>query len=172
VAIFNDEQNQGGVVMKGSAEIIKVLNDVLRKELTGINQYFIHSKMCKNWGYEILAGVAWKESIEEMKHADEIIERILFLEGTPNLSAYDKINVGSSVPQQLNNDLGLEEGALTVLRSGIKACLDASDNATRELLEHILVDEEEHVDWIETQLHQIKEVGVENYLAQQIHKKT
>jgi bacterioferritin len=158
--------------MKGSAEVIKVLNDVLRKELTGINQYFIHSKMCKNWGYEILAGVAWKESIEEMKHADQIIERLLFLEGIPNLSAYDKISVGSSVTQQLQNDLGLEEGALVVLKGGIKTCLEASDNASRELLEHILVDEEEHVDWIETQLHQIKEIGVENYLAQQIHKKS
>ena len=158
--------------MKGNAEVIKVLNEVLRKELTGINEYFIHSKMCKNWGYEILAGVAWKESIEEMKHADQIIERILFLEGIPNLSAYDKISVGSSVQQQLNNDLGLEEAALVVLRNGIKTCLDASDNATRELLEHILVDEEEHVDWIETQLHQIKEIGAENYLTQQIHKKS
>jgi bacterioferritin len=157
--------------MKGSPDVIKVLNEVLRKELTGINQYFIHSKMCKNWGYEILAGVAWKESIEEMKHADRIIERILFLEGIPNLSAYDKINVGSSVQQQLNNDLGLEEGALVVLRSGIKTCLDADDNASRELLEHILVDEEEHVDWIETQIHQIKEIGVQNYLAQRIYHK-
>jgi bacterioferritin len=157
--------------MKGSPEIIKLLNEVLRKELTGINQYFIHSKMCKNWGYNALAEVAWKEAIEEMKHADEIIERILFLEGTPNLSAYDKINVGSSVPQQFNNDLGLEEAALGVLRSGIETCLDAHDNASRELLEHILVDEEEHVDWIETQLHQIDEVGLQNYLAQQIHKK-
>ena len=157
--------------MKGNAQVIKILNDVLRKELTGINQYFIHSKMCKNWGYEVLAGVAWKESIEEMKHADRIIERLLFLEGNPNLSAYDKISVGSSVPQQLQNDLGLEEGALVVLKGGIKTCLEAGDNASRELLEHILVDEEEHVDWIETQLHQIKEIGVENYLAQQIHKK-
>jgi bacterioferritin len=157
--------------MKGSVEVIKVLNDVLRKELTGINQYFIHSKMCKNWGYEVLAEVAWKESIEEMKHADEIIARILFLEGTPNLSAYDKINVGASVKQQLANDLGLEEGALAVLKAGIKTCFDVNDNASRELLEHILVDEEEHVDWIEAQLHQINEIGYENYLAQQIHKK-
>ena len=158
--------------MKGNAEVIKVLNEVLRKELTGINQYFIHSKMCKNWGYEVLAGVAWKESIEEMRHADKIIERILFLEGTPNLSAYDKINVGSSVKQQLENDLGLEEGALVVLRVGIKSCFDANENASRELLEHILVDEEEHVDWIEAQLHQIDEIGYENYLAQQIYKKS
>jgi bacterioferritin len=123
--------------MKGNAEVIKVLNEVLRKELTGINQYFIHSKMCKNWGYEVLAEVAWKESIEEMKHADQIIERILFLEGIPNLTAYDKINVGSSVKQQLENDLGLEEGALLVLKGGIKNCFDAGDNASRELLEHI-----------------------------------
>lgn len=158
--------------MKGNAEVIKVLNEVLRKELTGINQYFIHSKMCKNWGYEVLAGVAWKESIEEMRHADKIIERILFLEGTPNLSGYDKINVGSTVKQQLENDLGLEEGALVVLKAGIKTCFDASENASRELLEHILVDEEEHVDWIEAQLHQIKEIGYENYLAQQIFKKS
>ena len=158
--------------MKGNADVIKVLNEVLRKELTGINQYFIHSKMCKNWGYAVLAGVAWKESIEEMKHADEIIERILFLEGTPNLSAYDKINVGSTVKQQLENDLALEEGALVVLKAGIKTCFDANENASREILEHILVDEEEHVDWIEAQLHQIKEIGYENYLAQQIFKKS
>jgi len=158
--------------MKGNAEIIKVLNEVLRKELTGINQYFIHSKMCKNWGYVVLAEAAWNESIEEMKHADRIIERILFLEGTPNLSAYDKINVGSTVKQQLAYDLGLEEGALAVLKAGIKTCFDADENASRELLEHILVDEEEHVDWIEAQLHQIKEIGYENYLAQQIFKKS
>jgi bacterioferritin len=158
--------------MKGNAEVIKVLNEVLRKELTGINQYFIHSKMCKNWGYAVLADAAWKESIEEMKHADEIIERILFLEGTPNLSAYDKISVGTTVKQQLENDLGLEEGALVVLKAGIKTCFETSENASRELLEHILIDEEEHVDWIEAQLHQIKEIGYENYLAQQIFKKS
>lgn len=158
--------------MKGNAEVIKALNEVLRKELTGINQYFIHSKMCKNWGYTVLEGVAWKESIEEMKHADQIIQRILFLDGTPNLSAYDKISVGSTVKQQLENDLGLEEGALVVLKAGIKTCFDANENASRELLEHILVDEEEHVDWIEAQLHQIKEIGYENFLAQQIFTKS
>jgi bacterioferritin len=158
--------------MKGSADVIKVLNEVLRKELTGINQYFIHSKMCKNWGYAVLAEHAWNESIDEMKHADQIVERILFLEGTPNVQAYDKIQVGSNVKQQLENDLGLEQAALTVLRPGIKTCLDAHDDATRELLEHIVVDEEHHIDWIETQFHQIKEVGYENYLAQQIFKKS
>ena len=158
--------------MKGNPDVIKVLNEVLRKELTGVNQYFIHAKMCKNWGYAVLGEHAWDESIDEMKHADKIVERILFLEGTPNVQAYDKIQVGSNVRQQLENDLGLEQAALTVLRPGIKTCFDAHDDATRELLEHIIVDEEHHVDWIETQFHQIKEVGYENYLAQQIFKKS
>ena len=158
--------------MKGNLDVIKVLNEVLRKELTGINQYFIHAKMCKNWGYAVLGEHAWNESIDEMKHADQIVERILFLEGIPNVQAYDKIQVGSNVKQQLENDLGLEQAALTVLRPGIKTCLDVRDDATRELLEHIVVDEEHHIDWIETQFHQIKEVGYENYLAQQIFKKS
>jgi bacterioferritin len=158
--------------MKGSPEVIKVLNEVLRKELTGINQYYVHSKMGKNWGYEVLAGVHWKESIDEMKHADSLVERILFLEGVPNVAAYDKISVGATVKQQLENDLGLEQAALTVLKPGIKTCLDAHDDASRELLEHIVVDEEHHIDWIESQFHQIKEVGYENYLAQQIFKKS
>jgi bacterioferritin len=158
--------------MKGNVDVVKVLNEVLRKELTGINQYFIHAKMCKNWGYAVLAEHAWNESIDEMKHADQIVERILFLEGVPNVQAYDKIQVGSNVKQQLENDLGLEQAALTVLRPGIRTCLDARDDATRELLEHIVVDEEQHIDWIETQFHQIKEVGYENYLAQQIFKKS
>jgi bacterioferritin len=158
--------------MKGSPEIIKLLNEVLRKELTGINQYFIHSKMCRNWGYSVLAEHAWNESIGEMKHADQLIERILFLEGAPNVQAYDKIQVGSTVKQQLENDRGLEQAALTVLKPGIKTCLETQDDATRELLEHIVVDEEHHIDWIETQLHQIREIGNENYLAQQIFKKS
>ena len=158
--------------MKGSPEVIKVLNEVLRKELTGINQYFIHSKMCKNWGYAVLADHGWNESIDEMKHADLLVERILFLEGVPNITAYDKILVGSTVKQQLENDLGLEQAALTVLKPGIRTCLDVHDDATRELLEHIVTDEERHIDWIETQFHQIKEVGYENYLTQQIFKKS
>jgi bacterioferritin len=158
--------------MKGSPDVIKVLNEVLRKELTGINQYFIHAKMCKNWGYGVLAEHAWNESIDEMKHADRLIERILFLEGVPNVTAYDKISVASSVKQELENDLGLEQAALTVLKPGIKTCLDGRDDGSRELLEHLSVDEERHIDWIETQLYQIKEVGYENYLAQQIFKKS
>ena len=155
--------------MKGNADVIKVLNDVLRKELTGINQYLIHAKMCKNWGYEVLADVHWHESIDEMKHADRLIERIIFLEGVPNVAAYDKISVGANVKQQLENDRGLEQAALTVLKPDIKICLEVNDDASRELLEHFVLDEE-HLDWIEIQLHQIEEVGLQNYLAQQIHK--
>lgn len=158
--------------MKGDAKVIKVLNDVLRKELTGINQYFVHAKMCENWGYEALYRAIWDESLGEMKHADRIIERILFLEGVPNMSGYDKILVGSTVKQQLENDLSLETAALAILKPGIKTCLEAGDDASRELLEHIIVDEEHHVDWIEAQLHKIKEVTYENYLAQQIYKKS
>lgn len=157
--------------MKGNKKVIDVLNQVLRKELTGINQYFVHAKMCENWGYDRLHKHIRKESIEEMQHADRIIERILFLEGTPNISSYDKITVGADVKQQLDNDLALEAAALVVLHDGIKTCVEAADDASRELLEHILVDEEEHVDWIESQLHQIKEVGYQIYLAQQIKEK-
>ena len=157
--------------MKGNEQVISVLNQVLRKELTGINQYFIHAKMCENWGYAKLKKVLWEESIGEMKHADQLIERILFLEGAPNITNYDKILVGSGVKQQLENDLALELAALTVLRPGIKTCIEAADDASREMLEHIVVDEEKHVDWIETQLHQISEVGYQNYLAQQINEK-
>ena len=158
--------------MKGNSQVIKVLNDVKKKELTGINQYFVHAKMCENWGYEALYEVSRKESLDEMKHAELVIDRILFLEGTPNLSGYDKIMVGPTVKQQLENDLGLESAALAVLKPGIKTCLEAGDDGSRELLEHIVVDEEKHVDWIEAQLHKIKEVGYENYLAQQIYKKS
>ena len=156
--------------MKGKKQVIDVLSQVLRKELTGINQYYLHAKMCENWGYKRLRKIIREESVEEMKHADRIIERILFLEGTPNVSAYDKITIGATVKQQLENDLALEMAALTVLRPGIKTCLETSDDSSRELLEHILVDEEKHVDWIESQLHQIEEVGYQNYLAQQINE--
>jgi len=151
--------------MKGDAKVIALLNQVLRKELTGINQYFLHAKMCENWGYRALARHAREESIDEMKHADKVMERILFLEGTPNMAALDKLMIGADVKQQLENDLALEMAALTVLRPGIATCLAAGDHATRELLEHILEEEESHVDWLEAQLHQIGEMGYENYLT-------
>ena len=157
--------------MQGDPRIIDLLNQVLRKELTGINQYFIHSRMCKNWGYAVLTKVHYDESIDEMKHADKIIERILFLDGVPNLSDYDSILIGQNVKQQIENDLSLEMAALEVLRPGVRLCLEASDHATRELLEHIVEDEERHVDWLEAQLHKMREVGYETYLAQQIYSK-
>jgi bacterioferritin len=158
--------------MQGDPRIIDLLNQVLRKELTGINQYFIHSRMCKNWGYAVLAKHAYDESIDEMKHADTIIGRVLFLDGVPNLSDYDRILVGADVRQQLANDLSLEMAALQVLRPGVQLCLEVGDHASRELLEHIVEDEERHVDWIEAQLHKIQEVGYQGYLAQQIYERS
>jgi bacterioferritin len=158
--------------MQGDPRIIDLLNQVLRKELTGINQYFIHSRMCKNWGYAVLAKHGYDESIDEMKHADKIIERVLFLDGVPNLSDYDPIRIGADVRQQLANDLSLEMAALQVLRPGVQLCLEVGDHASRELLEHIVEDEERHVDWIEAQLHKIQEVGYQGYLAQQIYERS
>jgi bacterioferritin len=154
--------------MKGDAKVVQLLNRVLRKELTGINQYFVHSKMCENWGYLVLARHARTESLDEMRHADRIMDRILFLEGTPNMAEMDKLLIGKDVRQQLENDLALEDAALKVLGPGIEICNQAGDHASRELLEHIIVEEEDHVDWIESQLHQIKEMGYENYLTLQV----
>jgi bacterioferritin len=156
--------------VKGSPKVLKLLNDVLRKELTGINQYFLHSRICANWGYEVLAKHSREESIDEMKHADSVIERILFLEGTPNMSAMDAIVVGRNVKEQLESDLKLELNAIELLRPGIELCGGESDFTTRELLEKILEEEEHHVDWLESQLHQIEEMGYENYLTLQVRK--
>jgi bacterioferritin len=154
--------------MKGDSKVLDLLNKVLRKELTGINQYFVHAKMCENWGYRRLAAHARKESIDEMKHADKVIDRILFLEGTPNMAQLDKLMVGADVRQQLQNDLALEQAAIQVLRPGVALCYEQGDHPTRHLLEAILAEEEEHVDWLETQLHQIKEIGYEQYLMLQV----
>src|SRR5574337_2224184 len=157
--------------MQGQSQIIEPLNSVLRMELTGINQYFLHAKMCDSWGYQVLAKAILKESIEEMKHADDIVERILFLDGRPNMSNYDRIAIGSNVRQQLENDLALEIAALQILNSGVKLCIELGDAGSRELLEQITVDEEGHVGWIEAQLHKISELGYENYLSEQIYEK-
>ena len=154
--------------MKGNEQVIQVLNDVLCAELTGINQYFIHAMMCRNWHYKRLAEHIRKESIEEMQHAQEVIERILYLEGLPNMQKYMKINVGQSVPEQFEFDLQLEYAAVERLNKGVELARAAGDNGTRALLEKILVDEEEHVDWLEAQIAQVKEIGIQNYLAQQI----
>ncbi|MDF3820047.1 bacterioferritin [Leptospira sp. 96542] len=154
--------------MKGKKEVLDILAEVLTAELTAINQYFIHAKLCKNWGFMELADYLRKESIEEMKHADEVIERILYFDGVPDLQKYMKINVGNSVPEMLEHDLQLEYGAVERLNRGIDICVAQKDNGTRELLERILVSEEEHIDWIETQMSVIKEIGKENYLAQKL----
>ncbi len=154
--------------MQGNAEILELLNEVLTGELTAINQYFVHAKMQENWGYAHLAEHTHEESIEEMKHADKLIERILFLDGTPNLQRLSPLRVGETVPEQLRLDLQLESEALPRLNAGIAAAVAAGDNGTRELLEDILVNEEEHVDWLETQLELIQQVGEAHYLAQQI----
>jgi len=148
------------------------MNNVLRMELTGINQYFLHAKMCDGWGYQVLAKTILEESIDEMKHADKIIERILFLDGRPNLSTYDRIDIGSNVKQQLQNDLALERMALQILNPGITLCAELQDAGSRELLERITADEERHAGWIEAQLFKIGELGYENYLAEQIYEKS
>lgn len=154
--------------MKGKKEVIDILAEVLTAELTAINQYFIHAKLCKNWGYLELADYLRKESIEEMKHADEIIERILYFDGIPDLQKYSKINVGQTVPEMLDHDLQLEYGAVERLNRGIDICVAAKDNGTRELLEKILVSEEEHIDWIETQKSIIESISIQNYLSQKL----
>lgn len=155
--------------MKGSPKVIEQLNEILTAELTAINQYFIHAKMCGDWGYERLHQKVRAESIDEMKHADEVIERILFLEGIPNVQRYGKITVGETVKEQFDLDLQMEYAAVDRFRAAIKICRDEEcDEASAEMLEHMLVSEEEHVDWLETQLELIKQVGLQNYLSQQI----
>src|SRR5690606_34290747 len=156
--------------MKGSAKVIDHLNDILTAELTAINQYFIHAKMCQNWGYKRLGKHIYEESIDEMKHADDLIERILFLEGIPNVQRYNKVTVGETVKEQFELDLQMEYDAVQRFRGAIRVARDEErDEGTATMLEKMLVSEEEHVDWLETQLELIKQIGLENYLAQQIH---
>ena len=154
--------------MKGHDEVIKVLNEVLTSELTAINQYFIHSKMCDDWGFQRLAAKKKEESVEEMKHADAVIARILFLEGVPNMQRYFPVKVGEDPIEQHKLDLELEYDAVKRLNAGIATCRDRSDNGTRELLEMILHEEEEGIDWLEAQLHLIETIGRERYLSEQI----
>ena len=156
--------------MQGDAKVIEILNDVLTAELTAINQYFIHAKMCENWGYGRLAEYIRHESIDEMKHADVLIDRILFLEGLPNMQRLYPVQVGETVKEQFEVDLQLEYTAVKRLNAGIAVCVEVADNATRALLEGILVSEEEHADWLEAQLELIRQVGEQNYLAEQIRE--
>ena len=154
--------------MHGNPDILKVLQEVLSAELTAINQYFIHARMLRNWRYMKLAEHTEKESIGEMKHAQEAMDRILYFEGVPNMQKYMKINVGKTVSEMMKVDLALEHDAVKRLNRGIALATEKGDNGTRALFEKILVSEEEHIDWLEAQLQQIKDLGAENYLAQQI----
>lgn len=155
--------------MRGDSKVIEALNEILTSELTAINQYFVHAKMCENWGYGKLAAKKREESVEEMKHADEVIERILFLDGVPNMQRLNPVKVGEEPVEQHQLDLELEVEARTRLNDAIALCREKADNGTRELLETILKDEEESIDWLESQLHIVKEIGRERYLAEQIH---
>ena len=154
--------------MKGHTDVIQILNDVLCAELTAINQYFIHARMLENQKYTKLAKHAQEESIGEMKHAQKVIDRILYLDGVPNMQKYMKITVGQTVPEQHQFDLAVENEAVARLNKGIELCRTKGDNGSRLLLEKILHDEEEHVDRLEAQLHLIKEMGYEYYLSQQL----
>jgi bacterioferritin len=156
--------------MKGDAKIIEILNEVLTAELTAINQYFVHGEMCENWGLGRLQKKIRMHSIGEMKHAEKVIERVLFLDGIPNVQRLGKINIGETAHEQLQVDLKLELSAIAQLNKGIETCRELGDNNSRHLLEHILQEEEEHVDWIEAQLALIDQVGIQNYLAAQIRE--
>ncbi len=155
--------------MKGDAKVIDLLNEILTGELTAVNQYFLHAKMCQNWGYKKLYEHIRHESIDEMKHADRLIERVLYLEGLPNLQRLGKLNIGQSVVEMLKNDLAVEAVAVPLLNRSIETCRQAGDHGSEQLLKDILVSEEEHIDWLEAQLELLKQVGEGNYLASQIH---
>ncbi len=154
--------------MKGHAEVIDLLNELLTNELTAINQYFIHAKMLANWGYDRLASKVRAESIDEMKHADQVISRILFLEGIPNLQRLNKLRVGENVKEQFESDVQLEYAAIKNLNGWIARCRELGDNGTEDLLTKILVGEEEHTDWLETQLGLMGQLGDTAYLAEQM----
>lgn len=154
--------------MKGDERIIETLNALLADELTAINQYMVHSEMCADWGYNRLHEAAEKRAIEEMKHAEKLIARIIFLEKTPVVNNLNDIHIGAEIKTQHENDRSAEEGAIKAYNEGIRLAVEAGDNGTRELLESILMDEEEHIDWLEAQLDQIKQMGIQNYLVEQI----
>ena len=154
--------------MNGNEKILDVLNAGLTIELTAINQYFVQAKMCRDWGFHKLAAHHYKESIEEMKHAELLIDRILFLEGVPEIARYDVIRVGSNVKEQLENDLKLEVNAVTTYNGGVQLAAEVGDAGSKEIMERIVVESEESVDWLETQLHQMETIGLQLYLSGQV----
>lgn len=154
--------------MKGVKEVVDLLNEVLGAELVAINQYFLHAKMQENWGFLRLAAQTRRESIDEMKHADKLIDRILFLEGLPNLQSLGKLNIGQTVAEQFKSDVGLEYLAVKRLNDGVQLCRDKGDNTSEALLKEILISEEEHVDWLETQIGLMTQLGESAYLAEQL----
>ena len=156
--------------MKGDPKVIDYLQEVLTGELTAINQYFLHAEMMENWGYKRLAAKTRRESIEEMQHAEKLLERMLYLDGSPNMKNLFQLRIGQSVKEQIENDLQVEYEAVPRLNKAINVAVEVGDNGSRDLFESILKDEEEHVDYLEAQLHLIQEMGYENYLAQHIHK--
>lgn len=154
--------------MKGNPKVIASLNEALKEELTAINQYFLHAEMCENWHYDKLGSYIKKQSIDEMKHAEMLIERILFLDGIPSMTELMQLTIGKNVREQIESDLKLEIGAVAQYNAAIQLARDEGDNASRELFERLLKDEEAHVDWLEAQVHQIHEIGYERYLSQQV----
>jgi len=156
--------------MRGKDKVVTRLNEALKAELTAINQYFLHSEMCANWGYHRLGEFIKKQSIDEMKHAEKVIERILFLDGIPNMGMGLPIKVGANVKEQIVSDLALEVEAFSMYNAAIQVCVAEGDNTSRELFEMLLKDEEKHIDFLEAQLHIIEEAGIQNYLAQQMHE--
>ncbi len=156
--------------MKAKEGVIDLLNKVLTADLTAINQYFVHAKMCENWGYERLQEKVRKRSFDEMKDADELIEHILYLEGVPNMQRLGTVQVGETVPEQFKVDLKAEQEMLKMLSDGVAHCTKVGDYTTRHMLEDMAKDVDGHIDWIETQMETIKQVGVENYLSEQIKK--
>jgi bacterioferritin len=154
--------------MKGNDKLIATLNMLLADELTAINQYMVHSEMCKNWGYEELHEAIEKRAITEMKHAEMHIGRIIFLEDRPIVSTLNPMHIGANVLEQLQSDLGAEQGAVKAYNDAVKLAVEVGDNGSRAMLENILKDEEDHLDWLETQLDQLEQIGIQNYLAQQV----
>jgi bacterioferritin len=156
--------------MKGNEKVMQLLNELLADELTAISQYMVHSEMCADWGYERLHEAVEKRAIDEMKHAEKLIARILFLEGKPIVSKLHEMKIGAEIEAQIGNDWSAEEGAIKAYNAGVRLCVELGDNGSRSLLESILTEEEDHIDWLEAQLDQIQQVGIQNYLAQQIEE--